>query len=74
MSVATNSVYDASRQRTIESFRLSLAAAGYRVYLLSDDDVWSWIQSLVNQPSAPRLTRGEIEGAAKMLARLCEGA
>jgi hypothetical protein len=74
MDGTTTSICDASQQRAIHSFRLILAAAGYRAYLLNDDDVWRWLQNLIQQLSTPRLTHQEMEGAAKTLDWLYEGA
>ena len=36
-----------AKQKAIEAFRRHLTARGLRAYILTDDEVWRWIQRVI---------------------------
>ena len=56
-----------AKKRVIESFRLYLAAKGMRGYLLSDDEVWQWIEDIVESMNRHVAARAQSQ---ELLSRL----
>lgn len=38
---------DLQHKQAVETFRLALAAMGYCAFLLTDEEVWRWLQGVI---------------------------